>query len=114
LTRHRQRGMCVGAFPDAVRRPAKRGRPKKNRPDMEERVTKANRTRRALASATSSVSAGSPRSDSYSEGSSPPRLHGYDATGLPKEFRDLSSFNEPMSSTADSFRYFAKLLHTLR
>ena len=44
LTRHRQRGMCVGGFPDAVRRQAKRGRPKKNRPDMEQRVEKASRS----------------------------------------------------------------------
>lgn len=69
LTRHRQRGMCSGGFPDAVRRQAKRGRPKKNRPEMEERAHKANRARRALASADSSVSAESPQS--FSAGSTP-------------------------------------------
>jgi regulatory protein SWI5 len=48
LTRHRQRGSCCGAFPDAIpRTPARRGRPRKNkRPDMDDRLDKANRTRR--------------------------------------------------------------------
>ena len=46
LTRHRQRGMCSGAFPDTPRKIAKRGRPKKaSRPDTEERAEKAARTR---------------------------------------------------------------------
>ncbi|SPQ24479.1 c3eab147-e774-4bce-9379-2d51f8b6f3ce [Thermothielavioides terrestris] len=46
LTRHRQRGMCIGAYDGIVRKVAKRGRPKKIRPDMEERREKAERTRR--------------------------------------------------------------------
>jgi len=48
LTRHRQRGSCCGAFPDAIpRTPARRGRPRKNkRPDMEDRLDKAQRMRR--------------------------------------------------------------------
>ncbi|KAE9991565.1 hypothetical protein EG327_011467 [Venturia inaequalis] len=47
LTRHRQRGSCSGAFPDAVpKTPARRGRPRKNRPELEKRVDKATRTRR--------------------------------------------------------------------
>ncbi|KIW05465.1 hypothetical protein, variant 2 [Verruconis gallopava] len=47
LTRHRQRGSCSGAFPDAVpRTPARRGRPRKKRPEMDDRVDKANRTRK--------------------------------------------------------------------
>lgn len=104
LTRHRQRGMCVGGFPDAVRRQAKRGRPKKNRPDMEERVSKASRTRRALASAASSVSAGSP-SDTQSTGHSPQPFEDYEASVLPKLLPDMSSFGEPMSASADPFRY---------
>lgn len=32
LTRHRQRGMCIGAIDGAVRKVGKRGRPRKNRP----------------------------------------------------------------------------------
>ncbi|KAF7929819.1 uncharacterized protein EAE97_009416 [Botrytis byssoidea] len=45
LTRHRQRGMCIGAFEGVVKKTVKRGRPRKNRPDDEERVEKASRTR---------------------------------------------------------------------
>ncbi|KAL3426347.1 metallothionein expression activator [Phlyctema vagabunda] len=45
LTRHRQRGMCIGAFEGVVKKVVKRGRPKKNRPDNEERVSKSSRTR---------------------------------------------------------------------
>lgn len=45
LTRHRQRGMCIGAFDGIVRKVAKRGRPRKHRPEMDERVSKAARTR---------------------------------------------------------------------
>ena len=45
LTRHRQRGMCIGAFEGIVRKEVKRGRPKKQRPEMDDRLDKATRTR---------------------------------------------------------------------
>ena len=45
LTRHRQRGMCRGGFPGAVRSEKKRGRPKKHRPELDARVSKANAQR---------------------------------------------------------------------
>ncbi|KAL9110383.1 MAG: hypothetical protein Q9227_005114 [Pyrenula ochraceoflavens] len=45
LTRHRQRGMCIGAFEGVQRKVIKRGRPRKHRPDMEDRMDKAQRTR---------------------------------------------------------------------
>ncbi|KAI8938651.1 hypothetical protein NX059_004521 [Plenodomus lindquistii] len=83
LTRHRQRGMCVGGFADAVRRQAKRGRPKKNRPEMEDRMDKAARTRRALVSAAPS-SAGSPYSEMMS---------------------DAQSFNESLNASNDPFSF---------
>ncbi|KAL1646417.1 Metallothionein expression activator [Diplodia intermedia] len=68
LTRHRQRGMCDGAFPGAVKKSARRGRPRKNRPDMADRLDKANRTRQALADpyGSSSSSGPSPGSSGYS------------------------------------------------
>ncbi len=46
LTRHRQRGMCIGAFEGVIKKQVKRGRPKKTRPDRDERLDKAERTRR--------------------------------------------------------------------
>jgi regulatory protein SWI5 len=104
LTRHRQRGMCCGGFPDAVRRQAKRGRPKKQRPDMEQRVEKASKTRQALASAASSVSAGSP----YSDMRSPSPLEGYEpaqSQQLTQLLSESGSFNDPMSASVDPFRY---------
>ncbi|EMD63481.1 hypothetical protein COCSADRAFT_118399 [Bipolaris sorokiniana ND90Pr] len=103
LTRHRQRGMCVGGFPDAVRRQAKRGRPKKNRPDMEQRVDKASRTRRALVSAPSS-SAGSPNSDARS----PSPLVGFEpaqSQDLPQLLSDSQSYNDSMHSSVDPFSF---------
>ncbi|KAJ1325930.1 regulatory protein SWI5 [Microdochium nivale] len=63
LTRHKQRGMCVGAFDGVVRKVVKRGRPRKNRPEMDERKDKSARTRRKNES-TSSVSSQSVYSDS--------------------------------------------------
>ncbi|RMZ85340.1 hypothetical protein DV737_g861, partial [Chaetothyriales sp. CBS 132003] len=45
LTRHRQRGMCIGAFEGVVKKVTKRGRPRKHRPEMDDRLDKANRTR---------------------------------------------------------------------
>ncbi|KAL5596740.1 hypothetical protein BROUX41_006569 [Berkeleyomyces rouxiae] len=46
LTRHRQRGMCIGAFDGIVRKVVKRGRPRKKRPDLDTRTEKSARTRR--------------------------------------------------------------------
>ncbi|KAI8631445.1 hypothetical protein F5Y19DRAFT_396436 [Xylariaceae sp. FL1651] len=63
LTRHRQRGMCIGAFDGIVKKIVKRGRPRKPRPDNDERRDKATRTRRKNKS-TSSASSQSGYSDS--------------------------------------------------
>lgn len=58
LTRHRQRGMCIGAFEGTVKKAAKRGRPRKNRPNEVERLNKSTRTQRKNQemSASSSIS----------------------------------------------------------
>ncbi|KAL2045891.1 hypothetical protein ABVK25_011994 [Lepraria finkii] len=46
LTRHRQRGMCIGAFEaNRQQEEVKRGRPRKHRPEMDDRLDKATRTR---------------------------------------------------------------------
>lgn len=49
LTRHRQRGMCIGGYKGIVRKTTKRGRPKKHRPELEERQDKAAKTRQRVA-----------------------------------------------------------------
>ncbi len=48
LTRHRQRGNCIGAFEGVVKKVTKRGRPKKTRPETVERLEKAARTRKRV------------------------------------------------------------------
>ncbi|OCK79391.1 hypothetical protein K432DRAFT_69664 [Lepidopterella palustris CBS 459.81] len=110
LTRHRQRGMCIGGFPDAVRRQAKRGRPKKNRPDMEERTKKASRTRQALASAASSSYGGSPLSNGNSPHAQSPlpvnALDFIDTTGAAHAISGSDSFENPLSTSADPFSPF--------
>ncbi|KAL6711632.1 Metallothionein expression activator [Coniothyrium glycines] len=111
LTRHRQRGMCVGGFADAVRRQAKRGRPKKQRPEMEDRVEKANRTRRALVSAPSS-SAGSP----YSDARSPSPLDGYEPAQQSQELSQFTStsqnFNESINASIEPFSFETSASYT--
>lgn len=69
LTRHKQRGMCIGAFDGVVRKVVKRGRPRKHRPELDERQEKSTRTRKKNMSI-SSVSSQSGYSD-YSAASSP-------------------------------------------
>ncbi|KUJ10789.1 uncharacterized protein LY89DRAFT_595728 [Mollisia scopiformis] len=68
LTRHRQRGMCIGAFEGVVKKTVKRGRPRKNRPDNEDRLAKSSRTRSKNKTMSSSPST---RSCSESGGQSP-------------------------------------------
>lgn len=49
LTRHRQRNTCEGGFSGILKSPTKRGRPKKVRPDSDQRLAKSAKTRqRAL------------------------------------------------------------------
>ncbi|KAF1973309.1 hypothetical protein BU23DRAFT_506845 [Bimuria novae-zelandiae CBS 107.79] len=103
LTRHRQRGMCVGGFENVVRKNVKRGRPKKHRPELEERMDKANKTRRALASASSSISAGSPMSD---PASSPPAFDdGLQSRSQTTMLSETGSFHDQMSSTSDHYSF---------
>ncbi|BDD56983.1 Metallothionein expression activator [Monascus purpureus] len=82
LTRHRQRGMCIGGYKGIVRKTTKRGRPRKHRPEMGERQNKAAKTHEKVAAKSSSVSGSdtsrnSPPSDTFKDmhirGSSPPQ-----------------------------------------
>ena len=74
LTRHKQRNTCIGGIggPEAVdKKEIKRGRPRKHRPDTEERLNKASRTRqRVLEKKTASSVSGS----SVCSFSSPPPM----------------------------------------
>lgn len=79
LTRHKQRNTCIGGIggPEAVeKKEIRRGRPRKHRPDTEERLDKASRTRQRVLEkkAASSVSG-----SSVCSFSSPPAMpDGYD------------------------------------
>lgn len=88
LTRHRQRGMCIGAFDGVVKKPIKRGRPRKHRPEMDERVDKAARTRRRV-NEQGYQYASSSSDDSMSSAQSPPT-----ETLESMSIRDSSPFND--------------------
>ncbi|KAK4122018.1 hypothetical protein N657DRAFT_665248 [Parathielavia appendiculata] len=98
LTRHRQRGMCIGAFDGIVRKVVKRGRPKKIRPDMDERRDKAERTRRKnKVSSANSTSSQSGYSD-VSAANSP--YNDFDGLLDDDQFANiLSAIPNPTSST---------------
>lgn len=97
LTRHRQRGMCIGAFEGVVKKVVKRGRPRKNRPDNEERVDKASRTRNKNKAMSSASSTSAYSESSY--GLSPPAdFDGFDD----KPFCDFSQDYSQSSAIMDN------------
>ncbi|KAJ2990060.1 hypothetical protein NUW58_g3146 [Xylaria curta] len=111
LTRHRQRGMCIGAFEGSAPKNAKRGRPRKPRPDDEERREKASRTRRKNKSSISSVSSQGTCSDA-SAATSPEDHNDFDmmdnimdvsvggTTMNPSNLQSLGSSSAPMPTLA--------------
>lgn len=99
LTRHRQRNTCVGGFEGMSKKPTKRGRPKKARPDTEQRLQKAAITRqRVLEKAYPSSLSGS----SECSTSSPPQI--FDDVGL--NGGNLFSNDEPAISNVAEFPSF--------
>lgn len=132
LTRHKQRNTCVGGIggPEGYeKRSPKRGRPRKHRPDTEERLEKASRTRqRVLEKQTASSVSGSsvcsfasppPMADSYDTDASaafpsPPEIYeNYDTDASAAMSRETSSSHygtlpalEPSSSSPAASRYF--------
>lgn len=108
LTRHRQRGMCEGTLPGFEKSEEdkpKRGRPKKERPDMDTRTSKSKKARRldrehdAAAIGghyASSISSMSQRSFPVT----PPDTNDFDADA----FINMASVDVPMSSHASSWR----------
>ena len=77
LTRHRQRGVCIGAIEGAIRKEIKRGRPRKKRPDHEERFEKAEMARQRVLEKKreASVSGPSVSSSSVCSFPSPPAMN---------------------------------------
>ncbi|KAM0357094.1 hypothetical protein ACHAP4_005896 [Fusarium culmorum] len=110
LTRHRQRGMCIGAFDNVVRKVVKRGRPpKKGRPDIETRMDKSARTRRKNMSI-SSMSSFSACSDSSAVTS--PDQYIFDDMmdiGMPTQSQNLAAVSSaPMTGlTAAALQEYA-------
>lgn len=100
LTRHRQRGMCIGGFPNAVRREVRRGRPRKKRPNMDERVDKSFRTRKALQYASSSSSGGSPMEEMLSPADS---FDGFDQVDT-AQFTSLEGLGDGEALTSNPLR----------
>lgn len=109
LTRHRQRGMCIGAFDGAVRKIGKRGRPRKSRPSLDMRREKSSRT---MSKNTKSGKGGSssPETSSYSgysdnsAGNSPRSESGSpfeDEQFIDDELIDMD-FAQPVSAPASS------------
>lgn len=98
LTRHRQRGMCIGAFDGVVRKVVKRGRPRKNRPDMDTRMDKSARTRKKNMSI-SSVSSMSAYSDS-SAANSPDNDYNMLDEMVDMDMANVRSHGMPSMSTA--------------
>ncbi|CAF3545599.1 unnamed protein product, partial [Fusarium graminearum] len=110
LTRHRQRGMCIGAFDNVVRKVVKRGRPpKKGRPDIETRMDKSARTRKKNMSI-SSMSSFSACSDSSAVTS--PDQYIFDDMmdiGMPTQSQNLAAVSSaPMTGlTAAALQEYA-------
>ena len=107
LTRHRQRGMCSGAFEGTPKKSVKRGRPKKTRPNTEERMEKAAKTRQYVMERTrpgSTYASSISGSSEYSHGS-PPSFDNLSVTASSpslshKAFQEFSFVNqsfEPMT-----------------
>jgi regulatory protein SWI5 len=85
LTRHRQRGMCIGAIDGVVRKVVKRGRPRKHRPDMDERKDKSTRTRQKNKSVSSTSS-----QSSYSDSSAANSPENIDELDMLDDIMDIS------------------------
>jgi len=105
LTRHRQRGMCIGAFEGIVRKEIKRGRPRKHRPEMDERVDKASRTRSRKTQEANSHHVGS---DPYASSASNCSISSWGSP--PTETMDHLSIHgdprSPMTTYDDSMNLF--------
>lgn len=110
LTRHRQRGMCIGAFDGIVKKVIKRGRPRKHRPEMDDRVDKAKRTRQGQYDSQDQYNS-SASSCSMSSWGSPP-TESMDALSIQGQspYEDMALFgtdfsSQPMQTHPDSVAF---------
>lgn len=105
LTRHRQRGMCIGSFPGTPKKVIKRGRPKKLRPDTEERLEKAAVTRQRVLERMrpGSTYASSASGSSDSSHASPPEL--FDSMSVTASSPSISHRALQQSSTIGFLAY---------
>ena len=98
LTRHRQRGMCIGAFEGVVKKAIKRGRPRKHRPEMDDRVEKSTRTRERVNERQYQYLSSSSESESSSWGSPPTEDFETMSIQANSQFDDIALF-DPASQT---------------
>lgn len=103
LTRHRQRGNCIGAFEGVVKKVVKKGRPRKPRPEMDDRLDKASRTRRRVEERDHHYASSTTDSSISSFGSPPAEtLETLSISGA-SPFDDMSLFgatSQPLSEVA--------------
>lgn len=104
LTRHRQRGMCIGAFEGIVKKVAKRGRPRKKQLDEDGnelvRPDKISDQEPSLSSASSSASSSSSRSD-VSDPRTPTAL---DCASPSPDSPNFDQYDSSASSTGRSIK----------
>ncbi|KAG8529293.1 uncharacterized protein KY384_005928 [Bacidia gigantensis] len=121
LTRHRQRGMCIGAFENSPKKSVKRGRPKKARPSSEERAEKAAQTRQRIIEKTypgstyaSSISGSSddshdspPSFDNFSNPASSPPLSHKGLDSITFSYPSYQPLTPPTSPTRGSDKSYS-------
>lgn len=93
LTRHRQRGICAGGFEGVVRKPVKRGRPRKQRPNPEDRMDKAARTRQRTRDRTDTPSVSGTSESSIPDSPSSIICDDIEMTQAPEDIELLRAMN---------------------
>lgn len=106
LTRHRQRGICAGGFEGVVRKPVKRGRPRKQRPNPEDRMDKATRTRQRTRDRTDTSSVSGTSESSFPESPSSIFCEDVEMSQAPEDIALLRAMNgEAVTFSSGTFSY---------
>lgn len=100
LTRHRQRGMCIGAFEGTPRKIVKRGRPKKTvKPEGEDQTEKAKTRQKVLERMLeNAIDASSSCSSSVSSHPSPPGMFDQMSVGAPSPSQSQRTTQKELNS----------------